>query len=198
MTPDNEEQGEKNSSHIFIPMRDFMVVKLLAEYGFTVATAESCTGGLLAKKITDIPGASEAFEMGLITYANRIKTQLLHIPEEVLAEYGAVSEQVASLMAINVRELADSDFGIGITGIAGPDGGSEEKPVGLVYICVADRDHVWQEKMLPEDKDSLRKLSRYEARKLVRENAVSYALDLLLDAMLELRAAKGLKGLFDR
>lgn len=116
-----------------------VVVPLLREKGLKVATAESCTGGLLAQKITSIPGSSEVFECGVVSYANRIKHELLHVPQELLERYGAVSEQVAAAMAEGVLQLSGADIGVGITGIAGPGGGSEEKPVGTVYISVASK-----------------------------------------------------------
>lgn len=113
------------------------VVERLTAHGMTVATAESCTGGLLAKRITDLPGASAVFRLGVVTYSNEEKERVLGIPRDLLALVGAVSPQVARLMATNVRQLNKSDLGIGITGIAGPDGGTPEKPVGLVYLAVA-------------------------------------------------------------
>lgn len=115
-----------------------LVVAQLAARGLKLATAESCTGGLLAKRITDIPGSSDVFEMGAVTYANRIKTKVLGVPEEMLAAYGAVSEPVARAMAEGIRREVGSDLGIGITGIAGPGGGTPEKPVGLIYIALCD------------------------------------------------------------
>ena len=108
----------------------------LARQHKTIATAESCTGGLLAKLITDIPGASRYFLQGLVTYNNAAKTKELGVSAELIEKYGAVSEEVSASMAGGMRKTAGTDFAIGITGIAGPDGGSEEKPVGLVYISV--------------------------------------------------------------
>ncbi|MFM7320546.1 MAG: competence/damage-inducible protein A [Armatimonadota bacterium] len=113
------------------------VVGLLRAKGRTVSTAESCTGGLLAGRFTAVPGSSEVFGTGLVTYANAAKRRLLQVPPAVLAQFGAVSEPVADAMASRVRELAGADYGIGITGIAGPGGGSADKPVGLVYIGLA-------------------------------------------------------------
>ncbi|GAB4460694.1 MAG: competence/damage-inducible protein A [Armatimonadaceae bacterium] len=113
------------------------VVHLLKEKRQTVATAESCTGGLLSGRITNVPGSSEVFGIGLVTYSNDAKINLLQIPRAVIGGVGAVSPEVAQGMAERVRELARADFGIGITGIAGPGGGSAEKPVGLVYIGLA-------------------------------------------------------------
>lgn len=101
----------------------------------TLATAESCTGGLLAKTITDIPGSSAFYSGGVIAYSNASKVKLLQVEEETLEHYGAVSEPVALKMAHGVRSLFGSNIGVGITGIAGPEGGSPEKPVGMVYIA---------------------------------------------------------------
>lgn len=101
-----------------------------------VATAESCTGGLVSKRITEVPGSSEVFECGVCSYANRIKSQILGVGEETLAAHGAVSPETAAEMAAGIRKLSGADIGISVTGIAGPGGGTPEKPVGLVYIGV--------------------------------------------------------------
>ncbi|HBL36992.1 MAG TPA: competence/damage-inducible protein A [Firmicutes bacterium] len=113
-----------------------VVVALLRERGQTLAVAESCTGGLLADRLTDVPGASVVFDRGVVTYSNQAKEALLQIPATVIAEQGAVSAEVAHLMAEGIRRQAGTDWGIGITGIAGPGGGSPEKPVGLVYFAL--------------------------------------------------------------
>lgn len=147
------------------------VVRLLTEKRLTVATAESCTGGLLAKRITDIPGSSAVFHMGVVTYANEIKTKLLGVPEEILKQYGAVSPQTARRMAVGVRERSGSDFGIGITGIAGPGGGTPEKPVGLVYLALSDGKDVWVREM--------RRSARGKGRGYLRFLAASNALDMV-------------------
>ena len=110
--------------------------KLLARRGKTVALAESCTGGLVAKMLTDIPGCSGYFTYGWVTYSNEAKISQLGVDENLIIQHGAVSEPVAAAMAAGARKKADTDVGIGITGIAGPGGASENKPVGLVYICV--------------------------------------------------------------
>jgi nicotinamide-nucleotide amidase len=114
-----------------------VVVRLLEAQGKTVATAESCTGGWLAQRITAISGSSSVFHTGVVTYANESKIGLLGIPRALIGAVGAVSPEVARAMAERVRDLGQADFGVGITGIAGPGGGSDEKPVGLVYIAVA-------------------------------------------------------------
>src|ERR671921_307269 len=107
---------------------------LLKERGGTLALAESCTGGLLAKRLTDVAGSSAYLKQGLVTYSNESKERLLGVPSEMLLEHGAVSEPVARKMAESVRALAGADYGLSVTGIAGPDGGTEEKPVGLVFV----------------------------------------------------------------
>ncbi len=111
-----------------------VVGELLREKGKTLAVAESCTGGLLADRITNIPGSSDYFLMGAVTYSNEAKIKVLGVRPEDIEKYGAVSEEVAAQMAEGVRKLAGSDFGIGITGIAGPGGATPRKPVGLVYV----------------------------------------------------------------
>lgn len=105
-----------------------------------IATAESCTGGLLANILTNISGSSEYFQMGIISYSNNSKVDLLNVPSKILEKFGAVSEQTAKAMAIGVRKKANVQIGISTTGIAGPTGGSKEKPVGLVYVGIADFD----------------------------------------------------------
>lgn len=147
------------------------VVRKLLSRGMTIATAESCTGGLLAKRITDVAGASDVFEMGAVTYANRIKEQVLGVSAKTLEQYGAVSPETAREMAEGIRKAAGSDIGIGITGIAGPGGGSTEKPVGLVYIAMSTA-----EKMVVCRKSTG---SRVRSREWNRHTAASCALDLV-------------------
>ena len=103
----------------------------------TIATAESCTGGLIGHTLTNVSGSSEYFERGIISYSNKAKVELLGVSESLLKEQGAVSEEVAKTMAENVRKRSDVNIGISTTGIAGPLGGTKEKPVGLVYIGVS-------------------------------------------------------------
>lgn len=110
------------------------LVSYLIKNGLKIATAESCTGGLLASRLTDISGVSEVFEMGAVTYSNRIKNELLGVSQNDLDTVGAVSSKVASQMSLGIAKKADADIGVGITGIAGPTGGTEEKPVGTVWI----------------------------------------------------------------
>jgi nicotinamide-nucleotide amidase len=123
----------------------------------TVATAESCTGGLLAKLITDIPGASEYFTYGWVTYSNNAKTTELGVTAELIEKHGAVSEQVAAVMAEQARQKARSDFAISITGIAGPTGGTKDKPVGLVFIGLSDMQEVQTKRFIfSADREAVR------------------------------------------
>ena len=107
-----------------------------------IATAESCTGGLLAHLLTNITGSSDYFDQGVISYSNSSKMELLGVSENILKQYGAVSEQTAQAMASGIRQRAKVDIGIATTGIAGPTGGTPEKPVGLAYIGIATKHHV--------------------------------------------------------
>ncbi len=113
---------------------------LLKKKNFTIAAAESCTGGLISSRITNIGGASEYFVAGLVTYSNKSKTSFLSVPEEVIGQHGAVSRETAQLMAEGVRNKTGADIGIAVTGIAGPLGGTPEKPVGTVFIGIAAKE----------------------------------------------------------
>lgn len=135
------------------------VIEKLKEKHMKVATAESCTGGLIAKRITDVPGASEVFDCGIISYANEIKHRVLGVSEDDLNKYGAVSEPVARQMAQGALKVSGADIAVSVTGIAGPDSDSTNKPVGLVYIGLADRDNVWVRELRTSRKD--RSYNRY-------------------------------------
>ena len=113
------------------------VVKLLSENSLTVATGESLTGGLLSERITSVPGASQVFELGICTYSDRMKRDLLHVPSGILEQYGAVSRQTALAMAEGLSTLSGADLCLTVTGFAGPTGGSAETPVGTVYAGFA-------------------------------------------------------------
>ncbi|MCC6697874.1 MAG: CinA family protein [Candidatus Hydrogenedentes bacterium] len=144
----------------------------LAASGRTLATAESCSGGLLAHRITNVPGSSAYFLGGVITYSNEAKVDLLGVSMEVLDREGAVSETVARQMAQGVRERFDVDWGVGVTGIAGPGGGSPEKPVGLVYIAVAGNRQTCVTRNLFEG-----------SRESIKEQTAEQALRLLLEQL---------------
>lgn len=135
------------------------VVAMLKEHHLKVATAESCTGGLIAKRITDVPGASEVFECGIISYANEIKHKVLGVSEDDLNKYGAVSEPVAKQMAQGALKVSGADIAVSVTGIAGPDSDSTDKPVGLVYIGLADKENVWVREIRTSRRD--RSYNRY-------------------------------------
>ena len=113
--------------------------KILQERSLTLGLAESCTGGLVASRITDVSGSSAYFMAGLVTYSNKAKTKFLSVPDKIIARHGAVSNIVAERMAKGVRTAAGVDIGLSITGIAGPAGGSPEKPVGTVFIALATK-----------------------------------------------------------
>ena len=110
------------------------IVKLLTSKGLTVSFAESCTGGLLSSSITSISGSSKVFNMGLVTYSNNAKVKLLKVPKKTITKYGAVSYETCLSMLKNLSKISKSNISISITGVAGPNGGTKEKPVGLVYI----------------------------------------------------------------
>lgn len=116
-----------------------VVVNLLAEKNERFAIAESCTGGFIANRITNVSGASHVFEQGFVTYANEAKTQHLGVPAELIAAHGAVSEQVAAAMAEGCLRVANADHAIAVTGIAGPTGGTPDKPAGTVFIAIVSR-----------------------------------------------------------
>lgn len=116
--------------------------KLLSLYrarGLRIATAESCTGGMIAAALTDTGGSSDVFERGFVTYSNEAKTELIGVPADLIAKFGAVSEQVAREMAAGALRHSHADVAVAVTGIAGPGGGSAEKPVGLVYLGICRR-----------------------------------------------------------
>ncbi len=112
------------------------VVKLLKQKQETIATAESCTGGMLSAYLTSVDGASAVFECGVCTYSNGFKEKLIHVPHDILEQYGAVSWQTAHAMAMGVKQLSGADLTVSVTGIAGPQGGTPEKPVGTVFVGI--------------------------------------------------------------
>jgi len=147
-----------------------VVARLLVRAGLTVALAESCTGGLVSKRLTDVPGSSRFIGLNLVTYSNQAKMDALGVDPEILDKHGAVSPECARAMAEGARSLAGSDIGIGITGIAGPDGGTDEKPVGLVYLALSAKDGSSQEEL---------RLGARSSRTEIRYRTASAALNML-------------------
>ncbi len=146
------------------------VVELLRKKGLKLATAESCTGGLIGKRITNISGASAVFDCGIISYSNEIKHRILGVDEDDLKTYGAVSEQVAKQMATGVLRLSGADVAVSVTGIAGPTSDGTDKPVGLSYIALADKDNVWVKELMTSrsDRDYNRFVNASNALNMVR------------------------------
>jgi nicotinamide-nucleotide amidase len=147
-----------------------VVVKLLKQRNQTLATAESCTGGLIANKITNVSGASEVFLAGYVTYANAAKSDVLSVDPKLIDKHGAVSEAVARAMAEGARVRAASNYGLATTGIAGPTGGSDEKLVGTVYIALAsgDSETVARKFVFPTDRETFKQLATQAALDLLR------------------------------
>ena len=146
-----------------------VVVERLVARGDRLALAESCTGGLVAELVTSVPGASAAFEVGVVAYANAVKTALLDVPPEALARHGAVSEPVARAMAEGARLRGNATWGIGITGVAGPSGGTAEKPVGTVHMAIAGPQgtQAWA-RLFPGDRDRIRRMAAFDALNRLR------------------------------
>jgi len=153
---------------------ELVVGELLKSRGLTLATAESCTGGLAAKRITDIPGSSHYFLGGYVTYSNPLKHKELGVSEEMLAAKGAVSDEVARAMAEGARKQTGADVAIAITGIAGPTGGTPEKPVGLVFIALEDKNGLWSQRLqfLPWGRAAVRELAAETALEIVRRRVL--------------------------
>jgi PncC family amidohydrolase len=147
------------------------VVTVFKARGWTLATAESCTGGLISERVTSVPGSSAVFLGGVVSYANAVKRDLLDVPQEILECVGAVSHECAEAMAAGARRLLRADVAVSVTGIAGPDGGSAQKPVGLVYF-------VWRMKKACGRRKSCLKADR----DAIRRQAADRALMLVLEA----------------
>jgi nicotinamide-nucleotide amidase len=147
-----------------------VLVKFLTERKQTLAVAESCTGGLLANRVTNVPGASVVFLAGYIVYANEAKTDLLRVDPKLIAQHGAVSEQVARAMAEGARRRAGSTYALATTGVAGPGGGSTEKPVGTVHIALAAADKTVARKLFfPGDRETFKQLTAQTAFEMLRK-----------------------------
>lgn len=152
------------------------VVEALKEKHLSVATAESCTGGLISQRITQVAGASDVFGCGVCSYSNEIKQSILHVSGDTLMEFGAVSKQTAAEMAQGVRQISGADIGVSTTGVAGPGGGSEEKPVGLVYIAIDS------EKVSKVIKLNLQR-GRVDDREHIRHMSAQHVFQMILDAL---------------
>ena len=148
------------------------LVAVCGEKSVTLATAESCTGGMVAARITAVPGSSAVFLGGVVSYANAVKQAVLNVPQTVLEKHGAVSEECAKAMAKGACALLKADVAVSVTGIAGPGGGTPDKPVGLVCFGIADKQSSHSERRVFEG-----------SRAAVRQQATEYALELLLKAV---------------
>lgn len=137
--------------------------------GASLSAAESCTGGMVAERLTSVSGSSRSFVGGAVVYNNRLKTELAGVDAKLIAQHGAVSQEVAVALAEGIRERCGSTLGLGITGIAGPGGGTEEKPVGLVYVAICDADGTeWVEKRFSGDRGSIRYFASHQGLDMVR------------------------------
>ena len=145
------------------------IVKLLTKKKLTVSFAESCTGGLLASSITSISGSSKVFNMGLVTYSNNAKVKLLKVPKKTITKYGAVSHETCLSMVKNLSKISKANISISITGVAGPNGGSKAKPVGLVYIGLKKGSKIIVKKNLFKSKKriSIQKATAKQALKMI-------------------------------
>ena len=163
------------------------IAELLIKNNKTITFAESCTGGLIAKKLTDISGTSQCFECSFVTYSNEKKSKLIGVSKETLENYGAVSYQTALEMCKGARDTAEADIAVSVTGIAGPNGGTAEKPVGLVYVGICTED-IW----------AYTKLNLSGTREEIREKTADTALliaSLYLNKILETEGNK-IKNIF--
>ena len=149
----------------------YKIIKILKKKKLKIAFAESCTGGLLSSTITSINGSSKVFTMGLVTYSNQSKNIILKVPNKILKKYGAVSEQCCLTMVKNLGKISKSDICLSITGIAGPAGGTQKKPVGLVFIGVKKRNKINVKKCLFKNK----------GRNYIRKCTVNSSLRLILN-----------------
>ena len=158
-------------------MQGVVAMKLKAR-ALTVAVAESCTGGLTSQRLTSVPGSSAYFDRGVVTYSNRSKMDLLSVPDALLRSRGAVSGEVALAMAKGVRDRSGTDLGLAITGIAGPSGGMKDKPVGLVFLALADeRNAVSRSHLFGGDRDVIRRRASQAALNLLRRYLSGKPLD---------------------
>ena len=183
----SDRMGELLGSAAFTRDRDVTLEAvcgaLLLERGQRVATAESCTGGLIAQRLTGVSGSSGYFDGSIVAYSNEVKARLLEVPETLIEEHGAVSREVGIAMARGARQALQADFGIGVTGIAGPGGGSEEKPVGTVHVSVAGPggasdapapglDVVWRQGRFAGSREMIRRMASQLALEMLRRRLI--------------------------
>lgn len=153
-------------------MENREIIETLIKKKIVVATAESCTGGLIASAITDVPGASSIFGYGMVTYSNEAKKAILGVKEETLDQFGAVSKETAYEMAKGLKRVSDADIAVSVTGIAGPGGGSAEKPVGLVYMGLAKGEEIYVKKNLfSGSRDEIRRQTVATALRFIAEKS---------------------------
>ena len=164
--------GKENAYVTNSGMVEDKTAELLLEKNLTIAVAESLTGGIVASRLINYPGISKSFIEGFITYSNEAKMNTLHVNRDTLAKYGAVSEETAKEMAYGAAKVAGTDIGVSTTGIAGPDGGTEEKPVGLAYVCV-----------YYNGRFNVNKILATGSREIIRDRAATSALDLIRSAI---------------
>ena len=150
------------------------VLEIATEKNYKIATAESCTAGMISATLTEIPGASTAFDRGFATYSNEAKNEILGVPNDLLEKFGAVSEEVARAMADGALKQSRADFAVSVTGIAGPGGGTAEKPVGLVHFAISSKLY---------DQRHSKKIFAAMDRENVRAATVEHAIIMLIEAM---------------
>ena len=151
----------------------YKVVKLLSKKRLNISFAESCTGGLLASTVTSISGSSKIFTIGLVTYSNQAKIKFLKVPKKIILKHGAVSYETCLSMVKNLNKISKTNIAVSITGIAGPKGGTKEKPVGLVYIGIKKGNKIIVKKNIFKNK----------SRDLIQKSTVNQALKMILDVI---------------
>ncbi len=161
---------------------EFQLKEIILKKGLKLATAESCTGGMVAARIVNVPGSSEYFLGGVVSYTNKIKMKVLNVNPDTLLKFGAVSEETAREMVIGIKELMGADCAISTTGIAGPSGGTEEKPVGLTYIGISVRDRIEVYRFIFEDKDPDPVARRNSRRRKAAKKAIQLLVKMLKES----------------
>lgn len=153
------------------PPLEKQIGAFLTKYGKTISVAESCTGGLISHRITNVPGSSNYYDRGVIAYSNQSKTAILRVSPKTLKKFGAVSRQTAIEMAQGIKQISGSDLGLAVTGIAGPGGGTPKKPVGLVYISLAsDQDVVCEEFRFKGKREEIKFQASEAALKMIKKH----------------------------